>query len=143
MSQLGDARRSTDARRMTRNHATAFAFVVALLISSAAAADSPDRRRELPIQVVDVAGTVDVTMRGVRRDVARDDVLELPSRIVTGDDGQLGLEQAGTSIAIAPDSDVEIPATAGSGQLIARLVQRRGNVFYDVAPRGLDKLRVE
>src|ERR1044071_3698397 len=69
--------------------------------------------------------------------------LDLPARIVTGDDGTIGLEQAKTTIAVAPNSDVEIPAEAVDGQLIARLVQHRGNVFYDVAHRDVGKLRVE
>src|ERR1044071_8910852 len=69
--------------------------------------------------------------------------LDLPARIVTGDDGTIGLEQAKTTIAVPPNTDVEIPAEAVDGNLIARLVQHRGNVFYDVAHRGLGKLRVE
>ena len=41
------------------------------------------------------------------------------------------------------DTDVEIPAEAVDGNLVARLVQHSGNVFYDVAPRDVGKLRVE
>jgi hypothetical protein len=75
--------------------------------------------------------------------VQLDSTVALPARIITGDDGMLGLTQAGTNITIAADSDVEIPAEAADGQLIARLVQRRGNVFYDVAHREAGTLRVE
>ena len=55
----------------------------------------------------------------------------------------VGLTQAGTNISVANDTDVEIPAEAVDGNLVARLVQHRGNVFYDVAPRDVGKLRVE
>jgi len=53
------------------------------------------------------------------------------------------LTQAGTNITVARDTDVEIPAEAVDGNLVARLVQHRGNVFYDVAHRDVGKLRVE
>ena len=82
-------------------------------------------------------------MAGSATHVVTNSTVGLPARIVTGDDGTLGLTQAGTNITIASDSDVEIPAEAADGQLIARLVQRRGNVFYDVAHRDVGTLRVE
>ena len=72
---------------------------------------------------------------GHAANVAPDSTVLLPSRIVTGHDGTLGLTQAGTNISVSNDTDVEIPAEAVDGNLIARLVQHRGNVFYDVAPR--------
>ena len=62
---------------------------------------------------------------------------------MTGNDGTLGLTQAGTNITVSNDTDIEIPAEAVDGNLVARLVQHRGNVFYDVAPRDVGKLRVE
>src|SRR5690606_9009958 len=114
-----------------------------LLCCVSASAREPAHADPLRIHVVDVAGAIDVTMPGVKHDVAPSDGMELPSRIGSGEDRRLGLAQGATSIAIGPNSDVEIPPAAAKGQLIARLVQHRGNVFYDVAPRGLDKLRVE
>src|SRR5688572_7387626 len=95
------------------------------------------------ISVTAVAGDVDFTMAGNSVTVAPDRTVLLPARIVTGHDGTVGLAQAGTKVSVANDTDVEIPAEAVDGNLIARLVQRRGNVFYDVAPRDLGKLRVE
>jgi hypothetical protein len=95
------------------------------------------------ISVTAVAGDVDVTMAGEAVAVAPNATVLLPARIITGDDGNVGLTQAGTHINVANDTDVEIPAEAVDGNLIARLVQHRGNVFYDVAPRELGKLRVE
>ena len=107
--------------------------------ASNAARDVGDSR----ISVTAVAGDVEVTMAGQAANVAPDSTVLLPSRIVTGHDGTLGLTQAGTNISVSNDTDVEIPAEAVDGNLIARLVQHRGNVFYDVAPRDLGKLRVE
>ncbi|HEY3516208.1 MAG TPA: FecR domain-containing protein, partial [Gammaproteobacteria bacterium] len=95
------------------------------------------------ISVTAVAGDVDFTMAGAAVAVAPNATVLLPARIVTGHDGTVGLTQAGTNVSVASDTDVEIPAEAVDGNLIARLVQRRGNVFYDVAPRDLGKLRVE
>jgi hypothetical protein len=95
------------------------------------------------ISVTAVAGGVDVTMAGKKVVVSRDSTVLLPARIVTGRDGTVGITQAGTNLSVANDTDVEIPAEAVDGNLIARLVQHRGNVFYDVAPRDVGKLRVE
>ena len=95
------------------------------------------------ISVTAVAGDVDFTMAGSAVTVTPDTTVLLPARIVTGRDGSVGLTQAGTKVSVANDTDVEIPAEAVDGNLIARLVQHRGNVFYDVAPRDLGKLRVE
>jgi hypothetical protein len=93
--------------------------------------------------VTAVAGDVAFTMAGSAVTVTPDTTVLLPARIVTGRDGSVGLTQAGTKVSVANDTDVEIPAEAVDGNLIARLVQHRGNVFYDVAPRDLGKLRVE
>ena len=95
------------------------------------------------ISVTAVGGEVDFTMAGNAATVAPNTTVLLPARIVTGHDGNVGLTQAGTNVSVASDTDVEIPAEAVDGNLIARMVQRRGNVFYDVAPRDLGKLRVE
>jgi len=95
------------------------------------------------IYVTSVAGEVAVTMAGNSATVEPKSTVALPARIVTGEDGTLGLTQAGTNISVAGDSDVEIPAEAVDGNLVARLVQHRGNVFYDVAKRDVGKLRVE
>src|SRR6185503_2358214 len=106
---------------------------------SNAVRDADDSR----ISVASVAGEVDFTMAGNAVEASPNDTVLLPARIVTGHDGNVGLTQAGTNVSVANDSDVEIPAEAVDGNLIARMVQHRGNVFYDVAPRDLGKHRVE
>jgi hypothetical protein len=123
-------------------------FGPALLLSVVAASagagsnsahDADDSR----IAVTAVGGDVDFTMAGNVVSVAPNTTVLLPARIVTGHDGNVALTQAGTRIHVASDTDVEIPAEAVDGNLVARLVQHSGNVFYDVAPRDLGKLRVE
>ncbi len=119
------------------------ALALALTASAALAGSTRGARESERISVTAVSGAVSVTMAGSATQVQPNSTVSLPARIVTGDDGVLGLTQAGTNITIASDSDIEIPAEAAGGQLIARLVQRRGNVFYDVAHRDVGTLRVE
>lgn len=116
---------------------------LALTTSAYAAAPAASGTADHRILVTAVDGDVDVMMAHVDVEPRVGDELLLPSRIVTGDDGTLSLEQARTTISIAPNSDIEIPETAYDGQLIGRLVQWRGNVFYDVETREVERLRVE
>src|SRR5688572_13504948 len=118
-------------------------FLVVVAASSHAGSSVVGDADGSRISVTAVAGDVDFTMAGNSVTVAPDTTVLLPARIVTGHDGTVGLTQAGTNLSVANDTDVEIPAEAVDGNLIARLVQHRGNVFYDVAPRDLGKLRVE
>src|SRR5688572_3503962 len=118
-------------------------LLVVVAASSHAGSNAVHDADSSRISVTAVAGDVDFTMVGNTVAVAPNTTVLLPARIVTGDDGNVGLTQAGTNITVASDTDVEIPAEAVDGNLIARLVQHRGNVFYDVAPRDLGKLRVE
>ena len=124
--------------------AVAFLSLVTIVAAGAHAATPVTHGADASrIAVTDVAGSVDVTMAGRLVAVRQDSTMLLPARVVTGADGTLGMTQAGTHIKVAHDTDVEIPAEAVDGNLVARLVQHRGNVFYDVAPRDLGKLRVE
>jgi FecR-like protein len=84
---------------------------------------------------------VRITVRGAARAVQVGLVIELPAAIRTGHDGAIDLRQGNTTVAIAADSELELPATDGS--IIDRLIQTRGNAFYDVGKRGARKLRVE
>ncbi len=122
----------------------AFFAILAIVAASAhGATPATQGVDDSRIAVTDVAGRVDVTMAGRPVAVRPDSTILLPARIVTGHDGRLGMTQAGTNITVSSDTDVEIPAEAADGNLVARLVQHQGNVFYDVAPRDLGKLRVE
>jgi hypothetical protein len=136
-------------RTQKRTDALKFSLVFPALLLSVVAASSHAGSNAMHdgdgarISVTAVAGEVDFTMAGNAVAVAPNSTVLLPARIVTGHDGSVGLTQAGTNVSVANDTDVEIPAEAVDGNLIARLVQHRGNVFYDVAPRDLGKLRVE
>ena len=121
------------------------AVLLMTLCAAAALAVTPVERaqRDSRISVTTVGGEVDVTMAGAAVEVRPNSDVTLPARVVTGHDGTLGITQAGTNITVSNDTDIEIPAEAVDGNLVARLVQHRGNVFYDVAPRDTGKLRVE
>ena len=110
-----------------------------LALAAATSRDSGPER----IYVTDVGGRVEVSTNGIAYEVEVDSTIALPSRILTGTDGNLVIKQAETSISVAPDSEIEIPEAAADGQLIARIVQHRGNVFYDVAKREVSRFRVE
>lgn len=118
-------------------------LIFAAVASSHAASNAADSAADSRITVTNIAGDVAVTMAGSAATVSANSTMLLPARIVTGHDGTLGLTQAGTNISVSSNTDVEIPAEAADGMLVARLVQHSGNVFYDVAPRDLGKLRVE
>ena len=131
-----------------RSDASRIALIAAyvLIVGAPAFAVGPDTGSlEDPnrIHVTDIGGDVDVTMAGERHDVGVGATVLLPAVVETGSDGRLGLRQSATSISVAPDSKIEIPQAASGGQLVARLVQWRGNVFYDVETREVNKLRVE
>jgi ferric-dicitrate binding protein FerR (iron transport regulator) len=133
-----------DARRIAlRFQALPPAVLLLLVAASAPATPSARGHADSRVYVTAVSGQVDVTMAGETVIVERDSTMLLPARIVTGHDGMLDLAQAGTTISVSTDTDIEIPAEAVDGNLVARLVQHRGNVFYDVAPRDVGKLRVE
>lgn len=131
-------------RTQTRTARWLSALLISCIASLAHAASSlPRGTQDSRISVTAVGGDVTVTMAGQPASVELESTVLLPARIVTGNDGTLGLTQAGTNLNVSNDTDVEIPAEAVDGNLIARLVQHRGNVFYDVAPRDVGKLRVE
>ena len=145
MSQTDDTEVTAMPSSPTR---TTIPFAVLALVAIASgslalgAATSRDSVSER-IYVTDVGGRVEVSTNGIAYEVEVDSTIALPSRIVTGNDGTLGIKQAETSISVAPDSEIEIPEAAADGQLIARIVQHRGNVFYDVAKREVGRFRVE
>jgi hypothetical protein len=93
------------------------------------------------IVVTSYRGDVRIAVRGAARAVQVGLVVELPAAIRTGHDGAIDLRQGNTTVAIAADTELRLPATDGA--IIDRLIQTRGNAFYDVGKRGARKLRVE
>jgi hypothetical protein len=115
---------------------TSLAFAL-LLGAPAFAVDSGD------IVVSSVKGEVRVTMNGAARDVRAGSVLELPATVHTGRDGAIELKQGATSVSVGPDTQLEFPALEKRGAPVDRIVQPRGNAFYDIGKREGRKLRVE
>jgi hypothetical protein len=101
------------------------------------AADSGD------IVVASLKGEVRVTMNGAAREVRAGTVLELPAQVRTGSDGAIELRQGATSVNVGPDTDLDFPALEKRGAPVDRIVQPRGNAFYDIGKREGRKLRVE
>jgi hypothetical protein len=112
-------------------------LTLALLGAPALAVDSGD------IVVSSVKGEVRVTMNGAVRDVRAGSVLELPATVRTGRDGAIDLKQGATSVSVGPDTELEFPALEKRGAPVDRIVQPRGNAFYDIGKREGRKLRVE
>jgi hypothetical protein len=95
------------------------------------------------VVVTTVQGDVQLTARGETRAVKPGTVIKPPATIRTGRDGAVELQQGRTRASIAADTEVEIPTLGVRGKFVERIVQPRGNVFYDVAPGTGRKLRVE
>jgi hypothetical protein len=110
----------------------------ALLAAPAAfAVDSGD------IVVVSLKGDVRITMNGAERKVRAGGVLELPATVNTGRDGSVELKQGATTVSVGPETLLEFPALEKRGAPIDRIVQPRGNAFYNIGKREGRKLRVE
>src|SRR5690606_9123715 len=71
------------------------------------------------------------------------DLIVPPVFLSTGENGAAQLRQGDTQFSIAPGTALEIPASADPASLIDLVIQSRGSVFYDVAPREANRLRVE
>src|SRR5215469_6204784 len=97
----------------------------------------------LDVTVASVQGDVSVTAQDRRLDVHKGDVVPLPATINTGPSGSIELRQGNTTLSVAPNSQLAIPAPTVPGEPIDRVVQTRGNAFYNVAKREARKLHVE
>ena len=108
-----------------------------LAAPAAFAVDSGD------IVVVSSKGEVHITMNGAERNVRAGGVLELPATVRTGRDGTVELRQGATTVSVGPETLLEFPALEKRGAPIDRIVQPRGNAFYNIGKREGRKLRVE
>src|SRR5688500_8466711 len=123
---------------VVRAIATASLALAALLGPPAAlAVDSGD------IVVVSAKGEVHFTLNGAARAVRAGGVLELPATVRTGRDGAVELKQGTTTVSVGPDTLLDFPALEKRGAPIDRILQPRGNAFYDIGKREGRKLRVE
>jgi FecR protein len=127
-----------------RSTSTFFVMLTALLMlavstGSVAAGSGPDG----PIIVVAVQGDVRVSARGSARTVRPGSVIETPATINTGRDGRIELRQGATTVSVASNTHVDLPAVIAADGLIEHVSQPKGNVLYDVAKRPGRKLRIE
>lgn len=133
-----DSRVRRVVRRISGSTGALLVVLAALFASPAAlAVDSGD------IVVVSSKGEVHVTMNGADRKVRAGGVLELPATVRTGRDGSVELRQGATTVSVGPETLLEFPALEKRGAPIDRIVQPRGNAFYDIGKREGRKLRVE
>ncbi|HUQ11654.1 MAG TPA: FecR domain-containing protein [Steroidobacteraceae bacterium] len=95
------------------------------------------------IIVANIKGDVTFTLNGAQRALKGGAVLTLPAVVHTGKDGSVELKQGATSIRVGPDTELNFPASEKHGGAIDRIVQPRGNAFYDIGKRDGRKLRVE
>jgi len=114
-------------------------LLVSILSARAASAGPP----ALDVTVASVQGEVHVTSQARQLDVHKSDVVALPATIYTGPSGSIELRQGNTTLSAAPNSQLMIPVPAVPGEAIDRVIQSRGNAFYNVAKRQTSKLHVE
>lgn len=95
------------------------------------------------IVVVSTKGEVHITTNGADRKIRAGGVLELPASVRTGRDGSVELKQGATTVSVGPDTLLEFPALEKRGAPVDRIVQPRGNAFYNIGKREGRKLRVE
>jgi hypothetical protein len=118
-------------------------LALALCVAFAAPTFAAEPAASADIVVVSVRGEVRVTMSGAAREVRAGSIVELPATVRTGRDGAIDLRQGNTTVAIAAETELRLPATAPRGAILDVLIQTRGNAFYDVGKRTSQKLRVE
>ena len=124
--------------QVVRAMATMALTLCALLApATALAIDSGD------IVVVSVKGEVHVTNSGAPRAVRAGSVLDPPATLRTGRDGAVELRQGATTLSVGPETLLEFPALEKRGAPIDRILQPRGNVFYNIGKREGRKLRIE
>ena len=95
------------------------------------------------IVVTRIQGEVHFTLDGAPRSLKAGAVLKLPAVVRTGKGGSVELTQGVTSIRVGPETELNFPASESRGGPIDRIVQPKGNAFYDIGKREGRKLRVE
>lgn len=104
-------------------------------------ADAERTRHDLRVE--DAVGKVKVRNSDRWRSPVVGMAMGMPSIASTGNDGRIKISQQDTLISVASNTTVEILEGPVPGQAMQRVVQDRGSAFYDIAPRGSNKLRVE
>ncbi len=95
------------------------------------------------VVVATVHGTVSATMAGMTVPLSAGAILHLPATVRTGADGAVELRQGNSTFAAAGNTELEIPESAAEDGLVERIIQVRGNAFYNIGKRSGTRLRVE
>jgi hypothetical protein len=119
---------------------TLAAALLACVSLSATAATTASRG---DIVAVTVHGSVTATMAGMTVPLSGGAILQLPATVRTGADGAVELRQGTSTFAAAGNTELEIPQSAAEDGLIERIIQIRGNAFYNIGKRTGTRLRVE
>ena len=82
-------------------------------------------------------------MAGMTVPLSAGAILQLPATVRTGADGAVELRQGNSTFAAAGNTELEIPQSAAEDGLIERIIQVRGNAFYNIGKRTGTRLRVE
>ncbi|MGE3968853.1 MAG: FecR domain-containing protein, partial [Dongiaceae bacterium] len=69
--------------------------------------------------------------------------VELGAAVRTGADGSARLSHGGDVIRIGPDSEMSLPAPGQGDDLVTRILQRAGQIFFEVAHRSSGSFRVD
>ncbi len=128
-------------RITSRSVALALVTAFAACLSVSATAATTTSRGD--IAVVTVHGSVTATMAGMTVPLSAGAILQLPATVRTGADGAVELRQGTSTFAAAGNTELEIPESAAADGLIERIVQIRGNAFYNIGKRTGTRLRVE
>jgi hypothetical protein len=130
-------------RLRSRSRSVALAFLAAVLacmpLTMTAAATAPRG----DVVVATVHGTVSATMAGMTVPLSAGAILQLPATVRTGADGAVELRQGNSTFAAAGNTELEIPQSAAEDGLVERIIQVRGNAFYNIGKRTGTRLRVE
>jgi hypothetical protein len=130
-------------RLRSPSRSVALAFLAAVLacmpLSMTAAATAPRG----DVVVATVHGTVSATMAGMTVPLSAGAILQLPATVRTGADGAVELRQGNSTFAAAGNTELEIPQSAAEDGLVERIIQVRGNAFYNIGKRTGTRLRVE
>lgn len=128
-------------RITSRSVALALVTAFAACLSLSATAATTTSRGD--ISVITVHGSVTATMAGMTVPLSAGAILQLPATVRTGADGAVELRQGTSTFAAAGNTELEIPESAAEDGLIERIVQIRGNAFYNIGKRTGTRLRVE
>lgn len=121
--------------------AALLAFTACILFTATIATAAAPTRSD--IVVVTIHGEVSATMAGMTVPLSAGAILQLPATVRTGADGAVELRQGSSTFAAAANTELEIPQSAAEEGLIERIVQIRGNAFYNIGKRTRTRLRVE